>query len=103
MSGRSPAAGIFRSFTLHFSCLASSFVDTLERIELKVVLLIEPAALEEFQRQAGPPGQGERIDRELHVGVGFFSRFRLVVEDADVTVADLQEIDMAGNAVAFEI
>jgi len=43
--------------------LVSSFVYPLEREELEVVLLIEPAALEEFQRQAGPPGQGERIDR----------------------------------------
>jgi hypothetical protein len=36
--------------------LVSSFVDTLEREEIKIVFLIEPAAVEEFQRQPGSPG-----------------------------------------------
>jgi hypothetical protein len=76
--------------------LVSSFVDTLERIELEVVLLIEPAAFEEFQRHAGPASEGERIDRELHMGVSLFPCIRFVVKDVDVAVADLQEINVAG-------
>ena len=97
MSGGSPTAGIFHPF------LVSSLVYPLERKELEVILLVEPATLEELERQAGPSGQGERVDGELNVGVSFLFCFRLVVEDVDVTVADLQEIDMTGNAVALEI
>ena len=83
--------------------IASLFVNGLERIELEIVVLIEPAALEKFEWKASSSCQGKRVDGELHVGVSFLLRFRLVVEDGDVTVADLQEIDVAGDDVAFEI
>ena len=86
-----------------FRTLTSATVDALKWKELEVVLLVEPAALEEPDWQAGPAGEGQRIDRELNVGVFFFSRFRLVVEDVDVTVADLKEINMTGDNVALEI
>ena len=103
MSGRSLTAGIFHPFTSRFSSLVSSSVDPLEREEIKIVFLIEPAALEELQRQFGSPGQGERIDRELHVSVRFFACFRFVVEDVNVSVADLQEVDVTGDNVAIEV
>ena len=84
---------------LSFSSRVSPSVNTLEREELEVILLIEPAALEKLQGQASSSGQCECIDHELDVRVRFFSRFRLVVEDMDVTVADLEEIDMASDHV----
>ena len=75
----------------------------MQRIELEVVLFIEPAAFEELERRAGPAGEGERIDRELHVGVRLFPGVRLVVEDVDVAVTDLQEVDVAGNNVGLDV
>ena len=98
-----PVPGIFHPFDPHFSSLVSPSVDTLEREEIKIVLVIEPATLEEFQRQAGPASEGESIDRELHVGVRFFACIRLVVKDVNVSVADLEEINMASDNVTFEI
>lgn len=78
-----------------------SFVDTLKREELEIVLLVEPAAFKEFKRQPGPASESERIDRELHVGVRLLPRIRLVVEDVDVPVADLQEVDVSRYHVAL--
>src|SRR6266851_3280926 len=103
MSGRSPDRRHFPFLPPHSSSLVSSSVDALEREEIKIVFLIKPAALEEFQRQAGFPGQGERIDRELHVSVRFFACIWFVVEDVNVPVADLQEVDMAGDNGALEV
>ena len=77
--------------------MVSSFVYPLERKELEVILLVEPTTFEEFERKGSSSCQGKRVDSKLHVGVSFLFRFRLVVEDVDVTVADLQEIDMTGN------
>ena len=37
------------------------------------------------------------------MGVSFLFRFRLVVEDVDVSVADLQEVDVAGDKVARKV
>src|SRR5713101_3630023 len=85
------------------SSLVSSSVDTLEGEEIKIVFLIEPTALEELEREGSSSRQGECVHSELHVCVSFFPRFRLVIEDVNVSVANLQEIDMAGNDVAFEI
>ena len=58
--------------------------------------LVEPRALEIEQRDAGQVREGERIESELGErlpggGVGF------IVEDVDHAVADLQEVDMAGD------
>ena len=55
----------------HFHLGVSPSVNTLERVELEVVLLIEPAALEELQRQSGSSGKSEGVDRQLHVRVCF--------------------------------
>ena len=72
-----------------FSSRVSPSVNTLERVELEVVLLIEPAALEELQRQSGSSGKSEGVDRQLHVRVLFLSCVRLVIEDVDIAVPDL--------------
>jgi hypothetical protein len=40
------------------------------------------------------------MDRELHVGVRLLPRIRLVVQDVDVPVTDLQEVDVARYDVA---
>jgi hypothetical protein len=74
-------------------------VDSLERKELEIVILVEPAALEELQRQAGSSGKGESVDRELDMGVRFLSRLRLIVKNVDVTIAELQKINVAGDHV----
>ena len=66
-------------------------IHALQREELKVVIFVEPAALEGFQRQAGPAGDGECVDRELHMRVCFFAGLRFVVKDVNVSVADLQK------------
>ena len=63
-----------------FSSRVSPSVNTLERVELEVVLLIEPAALEELQRQSGSSGKSEGVDRQLHVRVLFLSCIRLVIQ-----------------------
>ena len=85
-----------------FSSRVSPSVNTLEREELEVILLIEPAALEKLQGQASSSGQCECIDRELDVRVSFLFRFRLVVEDVDITITDLEEIDMPRDDVTLE-
>ena len=72
-----------------FSSRVSPSVNTLEREELEVIHLIEPAALEDPQRKRRSSRQGERVDRELDLSVRFFSCFRLVVKNVDVTIADL--------------
>ena len=64
--------------------------------ELAVLLLVEPSAFDVKQPEAGEPRERERIDRELRdrlVGAGV----RLVIEDVHGAVADLQEIDVAGE------
>src|SRR5689334_23046288 len=86
-----------------FSSRVSPSVNTLEREELEIVLLVEPVTLEELQRERGCSRQGECVDRELDVRVRFLSRFRLVFEDVDVTVANLEEINMPHDDVALEI
>jgi len=55
------------------------------------------------QRQAGPASESERMDRELHVGVRLLPRIRVVVEDVDLPVTDLQEVDVARYDVALEV
>ena len=57
-----------------------SLRNTLEREELVVVLLIEPATLENLQRKRSSSRQSECVDRELDVRVRFLSRFGLEYE-----------------------
>ena len=97
---RPRGGAIFTLFRAFFS--ASLLVDGLEREELEVVLLIEPATLEDLQRKRSSSRQGECVDRELDVGMRFFSSLRLVVKNVDVTIADLQEVDVAGDNGAVE-
>src|SRR5271166_4836463 len=64
--------------------------------ELAVLALVKPRALEIEERDAGQVRERERIEGELGERlpcgcVGF------VVEDVDRAVANLQEVDMAGD------
>jgi hypothetical protein len=65
------------------------------RIELVVTAFVEPGAGYVEQLQAGNEArQRERVNGKL--GDGFVgARVRLVVEDVDGAVADLQKIDMS--------
>ncbi len=74
----------------------------MEREKLKVVVLVEPSALEVFHRQVEAAAQSERIDGELDVRVPLLLRFGLVIEDVEVPVADLEEINVAGDDLAIE-
>jgi hypothetical protein len=67
----------------------------LEREELEVVLLIEPATLEDLQRKRSSSRQSECVDCELDVRVRFLSRFGLIVKNMKVAIADLEKINMA--------
>ena len=65
-------------------------------IKLKVVTLIKPGTDKVIEPQSGSPGEGQRIDHEL--GDGLFSDgVRLVVEDMDPAITDLEEINVAGE------
>jgi len=64
-------------------------VDALQRIELEVILFVEPSALEKLQRQSGPARKGECVDGQLHMRVRLFPCLRFVVEDVDVSIANL--------------
>ena len=83
--------------------LTSAAVDALKREEFKVVFLVEPAALENPDWQADPAGKSKCIDRELNVGVFFLLRFRLVVEDVDLAIPNLQKVDVAGYSLGLEV
>lgn len=64
--------------------------------ELAVLLLVEPGAFEIEERNTGQVRQCERVDRKLRERfVGLCVRF--VVEQVDRSVADLHEINVAGD------
>lgn len=65
-----------------------------ERVELEVVVLIEPCTDEVIESQTGAPGERKRIDHQLRDGPLVVGA-RLVVEDMDRAVANLQDIDVA--------
>ena len=81
----------------------SRLVDAFEREEFEIVLFIEPCALEVLKREIHPPGEGKGVNRKLDMSVLLFPGIGLVIEDLQITVADLQEIDVAGDEVAFEV
>ena len=73
--------------------------------EFAVLMLVKPRAFKVEQRNAGEMRKRQRVDRELRERlVG--GRIGLVVEYVNGAVADLNEIDVAGNrtllAVQFE-
>jgi len=78
-------------------------VDPSEWVKFEVVFLIKPRTFEELQRQPSPSGEGEGVDGQLYVGVRFFSCIRLVVEDMQVTIPDLEEINVAGDDLSLEV
>jgi hypothetical protein len=84
-----------------FSSRVSPSVNPLEWEELEVVLLIEPATLEDLQRKRSSSRQSECVDRELDVRVRFLSRFGLIVENMKVAIADLEKINMASDNLSL--
>jgi len=66
------------------------------RKELAVLLLVEPRALDIKEPQSHKARERERIERELRdrlVG----ARVRLVIKNMNGTIADLEEVDVAGE------
>ena len=66
----------------------------MQRIKLKVVAFIEPGADEVIEPQSRSPGERQGIDHELGDGLVSYC-VRLVVEDMDLAVPDLEKIDVA--------
>ena len=64
--------------------------------ELAVLLLVEPRALDIEKAKAGQARERQRIERELRDRL-VRSGVRLVIEDVDGAVADLEEVDVAGE------
>jgi len=67
-----------------------------ERVELGVVVLIEPGANAVIEPQTGAPRQGQGLDHELGDGL-FLGRAGLIVEDVHFAVAALEHVDVAGE------
>ena len=65
-------------------------------IELEVVAVVEPGADKVEEAQAGATGERQGIDHELG-DWPLVDGTRFVVEDVDTAVADLQNIDVAGD------
>ena len=72
------------------------FVHHMQGIKLEVMSLIKPGADKVIEPEAGPAGQRQGIDHKLGNGL-VPDRVRFVVEDMDASVADLHEIDVAGQ------
>ena len=69
------------------------------REEFAVFILVELGAFDIEKPQARQPGERERVNHELRdrlVGAGV----RLVIEDVHGAVADLQEVDVASDALS---
>jgi hypothetical protein len=68
-------------------------------VELEVVAVVKPGTGEVEEAQAGAPRECQGIDHELGdrplVDSAWF-----VVEDVDAAVADLQDIDVAGDRLS---
>lgn len=71
-------------------------MDHVERKEFKVVAVIEPGAFEMVERQSAQPAERQGIYGELFDGFHTFG-IRLEIEDVDQTVADLEDVDVAGE------
>ena len=50
-----------------------------ERVKLKVVLVIKPGAFERIDPDHGKAGEGDRIDHEFFVGAGARRKFRRTI------------------------
>src|SRR5208283_1892912 len=72
------------------------------REKFAVLALVKPRALEIEERDAGQVREGERVERQL--GERFAGgRLGFVVEDVDRAVANLQEVDMAGDRARLAV
>ena len=78
-------------------------IHALQRKKFEVILLIEPRAFEIPKREIGPSSERKRIDGKLNVSVLLLPGVRLVIEDLQVSVANLQKIDVARDEIAFEV
>ena len=74
----------------------TSFVNDTQRIEFVVVMLIEPRADKVEQPNTCAPRKGKGVCHQLR-DWSFKSRLGLVVQYVDGVVANLQEVDMAGE------
>ena len=74
----------------------SLLVYHVQGIELEVVAVVEPGAGEVKEAQAGASGERQGIDHELGDGT-LMDGARFIVEDVDTAVADLQNINVAGD------
>ena len=74
----------------------SLLVHHVQGVELEVVTVIKPRAGEVKETQASASRERQRIDHELGNGP-LVDGTRFVVEDVDAAVADLQDIDVAGD------
>ena len=82
-----------RTRTAFSECLAG---EDGAREKFAVLALVEPRALEIEERDAGQVRERERIEGELGERLPG-GRVGFVVEDVNCAVADLQEVDMAGD------
>ena len=85
-----------RAFAPTFSLYAS---EHRSREEFAILVFVEPGALDIKETQPGEPGEREGVDGELREGA-VRPGIGLVVEDMHGPVANLQEVDMAGNGEA---
>jgi hypothetical protein len=81
------------------SAIDTRGIDRGQGKKLEVVALIEPRALEGFDRQPRAPGQGHGIDGQLGDGALLFGRVSLVIEDVQIPCAQLQEVDVTRNGM----
>ena len=77
----------------------STLVHHVQGMELEVMAVIEPGAGEVKEAQAGAARERQGIDHELG-DRPFVDGARFVVEDMDTAVADLEDIDVAGDRVS---
>jgi hypothetical protein len=73
-------------------------MNQLQGEEFKVVVLVEPGALEVFEFKAGAAAKGQSVEKELGV---WFVRFRsrLEIKNVNQTIPKLEKVNVAGEDV----
>jgi len=69
----------------------------MERVELEVVVFVEPRAGEIVEAESGTTRERQRVEHELSDGL-FAMGVRFIVEDMDRTVPNLKNMDMPCGA-----
>lgn len=75
-------------------------INDVKRIEFKKMFVIKPGAFKMIEPQTRAARQGKRIKGKLLDRFDLF-RPRLVVENMNHAVSDLEDVDMAGNDAAI--